>query len=378
MSQSRKTIGVVILSLVTLILVVFLIRFIHHRMRYAVTNAVFVETDRLINLGFEDVSGRISQVIKNEGETVNPGEVLAKLEKKTYQNEVDRLSSELEALKRERAAKEIFLARIKKDISLRIDLAKQDISRLKKEYVSLGAQIKALRADIDQLRRDQRRYKALYQKRLIPKRRLEEIETNLKKACEQKKALLAQQEALKVGINQACKQLLLARNQRRQIAEVQKELSALEEKIKALEAGLEQAKLRLDHCLLKSPIKGLVAKRFHVAGDVVGPGEPVYALVDPQDLYILVLLEETKLHGVRPGCPAKVKIDAYPDRDFEGVVEEVLPATAAKFALVPRDISAGEFTKVAQRVPIRIRLTKGPIELLRVGLGGEVEIKRYE
>ncbi len=378
MSRSRKTIGAIILSLVTLVLIVFLIRFIYHRMQYAVTNAVFVETNRLINLGFEDVSGRINKIIKNEGELVEAGEVLAKLDEKTYRNEVTRLSSELEALKREKAAKEIFLARIKKDISLKIDLAKQDILRLKKEYASLGAQIKALRADIEQLRRDQRRYKALYQKRLIPERRLEEVETDLKRALEQEKALQAQQEARKVSINQARKQLLLARNQRRQIAEVQKELSALEEKIKALEANLEQAKLRLDHCVLKSPIKGVVAKRFHVAGDVIGPGEPVYALVDPQDLYILVLLEETKLHGVRPGCPAKIRIDAYPDQKFEGVVEEVLPATAAKFALVPRDISAGEFTKVAQRVPIKIRLTKGPVKLLRVGLGGEVEIKRYE
>ncbi|RUM88989.1 MAG: hypothetical protein DSZ24_02330, partial [Thermodesulfatator sp.] len=111
-------------------------------------------------------------------------------------------------------------------------------------------------------------------------------------------------------------------------------------------------------------------------GDVVGPGEPVYAVVDFSKLYVLVLLEETKLRGVRPGCEARIRIDAYPGVDFRGVVTAVLPATAAKFALVPRDISAGEFTKVAQRVPVKIRITQGPVKLLRVGLGGEVEIRR--
>ena len=69
-------------------------------------------------------------------------------------------------------------------------------------------------------------------------------------------------------------------------------------------------------------------------------------------------------------------LDAYPDKEFTGVVREVMPASAATFALVPRDISAGEFTKVAQRIPVRIEITGGDRSLLRVGLGGEVEIKR--
>ena len=61
---------------------------------------------------------------------------------------------------------------------------------------------------------------------------------------------------------------------------------------------------------------------------------------------------------------------------FEGVVEEISPASAATFALVPRDISAGEFTKVVQRIPVKIRIKKGNLSLLRVGMGGRVEIKR--
>jgi len=79
---------------------------------------------------------------------------------------------------------------------------------------------------------------------------------------------------------------------------------------------------------------------------------------------------------VEPGNEALIRIDAYTDQEWRGEVEQVLPASAATFALAPRDISAGEFTKVAQRIPIRIRITEGPLEKLRIGLGGEIEIRR--
>jgi membrane fusion protein (multidrug efflux system) len=109
---------------------------------------------------------------------------------------------------------------------------------------------------------------------------------------------------------------------------------------------------------------------------VVNPGMPVYALIDPKDIYILVLLEETKLKGVEVGCPAYIKIDAYPHMKYKGVVKEILPASAAKFALVPRDISAGEFTKVVQRMQVKVKITEGDTSKLVVGMGGEIEIKR--
>ncbi len=378
MSDKRKKIGVVIISLMLVILVVALVRFIHHRMRYAVSNAVFVETDHLVNLGFEDVSGRLLKVFKDEGEAVKKGEAVALLDKTPYQDEVKRLTARLKALKHKQAAEEILRSRVAREVALNEALAQDEIERLKAQEEALSAKINALDTQIAQLQRDTKRLERLYAKKLIAKHQLEESQTALAKALEDKKALLAQLKALRLGQDQARKKLLLAQNQYKQVAQLDKELSSLAEQIKALSAALARTKLFLAHCLLKSPINGVVAKRFHVAGDVVAPGEPVLALVDPHDLYILVLLEETKLHGVRPGCPARIRIDAYPDKPFEGVVSEVLPATAAKFALVPRDISAGEFTKVAQRVPVKIRLTKGPVRLLRVGLGGEVEIRRHE
>jgi len=119
-----------------------------------------------------------------------------------------------------------------------------------------------------------------------------------------------------------------------------------------------------------------VVKRYVSEGEVVRPGQFIYAIYDPKDLYVLVLLEETKLGGVREGNQVWIRIDAYPEEGFEGVVEEIGRAAAAKFALIPRDVTAGEFTKVAQRIPVKVKIVKGKVDLLRVGMGGEVAIEK--
>ncbi len=376
MKVNKRRLGLFIIVLVFLVLVVGLILFIRHRMLYAVSNAVFVETDQLVFLSFQRVNGRILTLSKDEGEPVQAGEIIARLDEGPYAAAVARLEAEEAALTKKIKAQEIFLRRLEREIELLEQEAQQEIKRLVAKKEALCAQSQALKAQISQLERDVRRFQKLWEKKLIPKHQLEELQTRLKARRKDYEALKKEIKALSFAREMAQTKLARARNQRKEILQTKKEISALKEKKKALEKALFAARLDLANCSLKSPLNGLVAKRFHVVGDVVGPGEPVLALVDPKELYVLVLLEETKLHGVEVGCRAKIKIDAYPREKFEGKVEEILPATAAKFALVPRDISAGEFTKVAQRVPVKIALTKGPVELLRVGLGGEVEIRR--
>jgi membrane fusion protein (multidrug efflux system) len=121
-------------------------------------------------------------------------------------------------------------------------------------------------------------------------------------------------------------------------------------------------------------LNGKIAKKFANADEVANTGSKILSIVDPKDLYVLVLLEETKLKGVKKGNYVKIHIDAT-DRDYGGYVNKILPASAATFALVPRDISSGEFTKLAQRFYVRIRFKKIPDDVL-VGMSGEVEIAK--
>jgi len=163
---------------------------------------------------------------------------------------------------------------------------------------------------------------------------------------------------------------------RRQIKELEKNIDSLKRKIEALKKKKEDIENLLEYTKLTACCDGVIAKRFHSEGENVASGMPIFALIPDDSLYILVLLEETKLKGIKKGNKAYIKIDAYPEEKFEGIVKEINPATASEFALIPRDITAGEFTKVAQRIPIKIKIIKGNIKLLKVGLSGEVKIER--
>ncbi len=351
---------------------------IKHHMDYAITNAVFVDTEKIINIGFQRVGGRIIEMTKREGDRVKKGEVLAKIDPKDYELAVKALEEKLAALKKRKEKLEILLSRIAPQIRFRVEKAKSMVEALDREIRAVKSQIEALNAQIAQLKADRERYRRLYLSKAVAKHDFEVIDTKLKVTTRNRNALKEKLQALRLKKKAALEDLKVAKEDLKKIDETRKSIEELTREIKSLQAKLKDARLNLSYCVLKSPITGRVAKKYRSVGDVVGPGIPVYALVDPKDIFILVLLEEDKLEGVKPGCPAKIKIDAYPDEEYRGVVEKILPTSAAKFALVPRDISAGEFTKVVQRIPVKVKITKGDVSKLVIGMGGEIEIKRQK
>ncbi len=117
-----------------------------------------------------------------------------------------------------------------------------------------------------------------------------------------------------------------------------------------------KAQLDLDHTIVRAPFDGVVGNRAAEQGEYVQPGERLMALVPLQDVYIDANFKETQLGDLRPGQTAKISVDAYPDRDIEGTVLSVAPASGSVFSLLPPDNATGNFTKVVQRVPVRIRV----------------------
>ena len=372
----KRKATIFVLALMMLFIIVYGILMIKHRLDYAITDAVFVDTENINNVGFQRVSGKIVLMTKKEGEWVKKGEVLAKIDSRTYELIVRELKAKIAAKENKREKLRIKLKKTIQLLDTQERIAKDKVKEIQKEIESLRNKIASLDAQIAQLKRDTRRYKNLYKQGAVAKRRYEVIYTELISKKRQKDALVKKLFALKEQLSIAKKEVLVVKIRRKDIDELRKEIKAITKEISSLNEQLKNAKLNLRYCTLLSPINGRVAKKYRSIGDVVGPGTPVYALIDPKDIYILVLLEETKLKGVEPGCPANIKIDAYPDLHYKGVVKEILPASAAKFALVPRDISAGEFTKVVQRMQVKVRITEGDISKLVVGMGGEIEIKR--
>ncbi len=375
---NKKRFAVFVLIGMVLFLLVYGILMIRHRMQYAITDAVFVDTENINNVGFQKVNGKIIKMTKLEGDRVRKGELLAEIDPRNYQILVEELRSRIASKKNKRDKLKITLSKTIETLNIREGIAKDRVKQVKNDISSLKKKIASLDARIAQLKRDVRRYKELYKKGAVAKRTYEKIETELIANQRERDALVKRLYALRDQLSMAKKEIALVIADRKSIEELKKNIKALDKEIASIKAALKNAKLNLRYCRLFSPINGRVAKKYASVGDVVSPSTPVYALIDPKDIYILVLLEETKLNGVKPGCPAKVKIDAYPDSEYKGVVTEILPASAAKFALVPRDISAGEFTKVVQRMQVKVRITSGDISKLVVGMGGEIEIKRIK
>ncbi len=134
----------------------------------------------------------------------------------------------------------------------------------------------------------------------------------------------------------------------------------------------------LRHTKIFAPRDGSIAKRWVVAGDVAQIGQPLFNLTDVKNIWVTANLEETKVGHLQPGDPVDIRIDAYPDRHFTGSIFVVRAAAASQFSLIPPDNATGNFTKVVQRVPIKILLdvpkSKEPLYLYP-GMSAEIHVK---
>ncbi|MBC5825209.1 MAG: HlyD family secretion protein [Candidatus Eremiobacteraeota bacterium] len=146
--------------------------------------------------------------------------------------------------------------------------------------------------------------------------------------------------------------------------------------VQAAEAALAAAQLQLSYTAIRAPVDGIVSKKSVNPGDTIAIGQPLLALANQRSLWITANLKETQLGKVRIGQPVQFKVDAYPHQTFSGKVDSISPATGVTFALIPPDNASGNFTKVVQRVPVRIAIDtrSDPQHMLRQGLSVSVSI----
>ena len=156
--------------------------------------------------------------------------------------------------------------------------------------------------------------------------------------------------------------------------------------IQSAEAAIESAAAQvavfdnqLEKTKIFSPVSGIVAKRWMLTGEIAQPGQAIMTISENHDLWVMVYLEETKLKNVHIGQEVKFTVDAYPETDFSGRVFYIGSNTASQFSLIPASNASGNFTKVTQRVPVKVSIdnistqeNKKPVDLLA---GMSVEIK---
>jgi membrane fusion protein (multidrug efflux system) len=141
-----------------------------------------------------------------------------------------------------------------------------------------------------------------------------------------------------------------------QLASAQAALVGADARVASARASRDQAALQLSYTRIVAPSNGVVSKKAVELGQLVQPGQPLMTVVPLDDIWVTANLKETETADVTPGDSAEVTVDAYKGLHFRGHVESLSPATGAKFSLLPPDNATGNFTKVVQRIPVRIRL----------------------
>ena len=153
-------------------------------------------------------------------------------------------------------------------------------------------------------------------------------------------------------------------------------LRGADARVASARAARDQADLQLSYTTLASPASGVVSKKNVEVGQMVQAGQPLLAVVPLDDVWIVANLKETEIRGVQPGARAEITVDAYPGRRFRGHVESLSPATGATFSMLPPDNATGNFTKIVQRIPVRLRLDgpPDPAHPLRPGMSAFARI----
>ena len=203
------------------------------------------------------------------------------------------------------------------------------------------AQIGAARARLAEQQKEYARYRQLLADEAVTRQQFERIETALAVARSEYQALQGgyQTSLSRVSETQSQRPVLLAEIKRRQVA-------------------LEKARLDLSYTTVTAPYAGKMGRKTIQEGQLIQPGAPLAYIVNEQaGKWITANFKETQLRHMHVGQPVRITTDAYPGQAFHGQVESLSPATGARFSLLPPDNATGNFVKVTQRIPVRIRLT---------------------
>ncbi|MBU1283527.1 MAG: HlyD family secretion protein [Gammaproteobacteria bacterium] len=164
--------------------------------------------------------------------------------------------------------------------------------------------------------------------------------------------------------------------QRQQINTLNAEIKRLEAQIASARSDLAQAELNLTRTQIHAPISGFIGQRAARNGQVVQAGAYLLSLVPDQDIWIQANFKETQIGHMRPGQSAELTFDSFPDTPIEAHVESLFAASGAQFSLLPPDNATGNFTKVVQRIPVKLTFAvENPLKgLIRPGMSVEVKV----
>lgn len=279
-------------------------------------------------------NGRIEKVLVNEGDAVQTGQVIALLEKEELENQVEQANANLS------------MAQAK--------LAAVVAGNRPQEVAQANAGVLQAKANVENAKRNSEREEVLYQQGAVS---------------------VQQRDASKTAYDIAQAQYLSAAEQRSLSAEGsrQEDVMIAQAQVQQARAALKNAEIQLADATVKAPISGVVALKSVEDGEIVAFGQPLFSISNLSDVWIGANIEETYIGRVKVGQKVEFTIDAYPDKKLVGHVIEVGPASGSQLALLPTENSSANFTKVTQRLPIKIKAEE-PDYVLKPGMSAVINI----
>ena len=294
------------------------------------------------------VAGIVRTVHVADFQQVHKGELVVELQDDDYRTQVDQASATVEAA---RSAIENN-SRQRELQDTRIAKALAGIDQAKAQIAAAEAGKNAVEAQLVRARAERKRQEGLYQTHSATQQTLETAVAN----DDQLSAQLASRDA---DLNQARSVLrgseLGAEAERRSKAVLESQDTQLQADLRAKQANLAAAMVNLGYTKIYAPGEGTVGERQVRTGQLVSPGTQVIAFVDVTK-WVQANYRETQLTNVKIGDPAELRIDQYPGKVIHGKVLEIAPASGSQFSLLPPDNATGNFTKVVQRIPVKIAL----------------------
>ena len=306
---------------------------------YQSTDDAYIASD--VSVISPKIEGYIKEVRVRENQAVKKGVVLFVIDDSDF---AAKLAQAQAAVATEEAAVATY--------GSRLDLQQAMIAQAQ-------ATVESAEADLTRTQQDYQRYRALMTTDFASRQRFEQAQADARKA----EAETAKSQA---ALAAAKSQLGVLGSQRQEEAA----------KLQQARANLALAQNNVDSTVIRAPVSGIVGNRAGQVGQYVKPGTELLSLVPLPRVYVTANFKETQLTRMRPGQRAEVSVDAYPGHPLAGRIDSFAPASGAEFSLLPPDNATGNFTKIVQRVPVRIALPRqDPLaRLLRPGLSVTVSV----
>jgi membrane fusion protein (multidrug efflux system) len=378
--------------------------------RYLIWSSHHEETDDAYLAGhLHPISARITDTVQHvlidDNQHVVEGQPLVLLDPNDYQVKLDKAQAALDTASRQADTAKAAIRSTSQSATAQTTQALGSIGEAKASIQASKAAVAAAEAGVSRAQAqrqevnatlareeaDLHRYEDLFAKEQISKQTVDHQRASYQVALasqagaqEQVRQAQAQLDAAREGVIRT--EALLTNSQGGlQSAEATKlethvregQFEAAQAAVAQATAALEDAKLQLSYTVIKSPVSGRIGKKSVEDGQRVQIGQPLMAVVEDQP-WVIANFKETQLERMRPGQPVELKIDTFPNHTFRGHVDSLAPGSGNEFALLPPDNATGNFTKIVQRIPVKIVFDQdsmhGYEDLLAPGMSAVVTV----